>query len=295
MQDNLYWIWLSRIKKLGSIKTNKLLEIYSNPKEIWNKTKEELVKIEGIGTETAKEILNIEYRRNLEKYLEYMDKNGIKLISIFDERYPKNLKNIYDPPAILYVKGNEKILNDFSLAIVGCRENSVYGAITTKQIVKGLTENKITTISGLAKGIDSIAGDETLNQNGKTIAVVANGLDIIYPSENKDLAEKIIQNGGAIVSEYVIGTKPEKMNFPARNRIISGISSGVIVVEAKQKSGSMITIDFALEQGRQVFAVPGNITSKNSQGTNELIKQGAKMVTCINDILEEYFFDEVLH
>lgn len=288
MQDILYWIWLSRIKKLGSIKTNKLLEIYNNPKEIWNKAKEELVKIEGIGTETAKEIVNIEYRRNLEKYLEYMDKNGIKLISIFDERYPKNLKNIYDPPAILYVKGNEKILNDFSLAIVGCRENSVYGAVTTKQIVKGLAQNKITTISGLAKGIDSIAGDETLNQNGKTIAVVANGLDIIYPSENKALAEKIIQNGGAIVSEYVIGTKPEKMNFPARNRIISGISSGVIVVEAKQKSGSMITVDFALEQGRQVFAVPGNITSKNSQGTNELIKQGAKMITCIEDVLEEY-------
>lgn len=139
----------------------------------------------------------------------------------------------------------------------------------------------------MAKGIDSIAHKATLQANGKTIAVIGNGLDIVYPEENRELVNEIIKQGGAIVSEYIIGTKPEKMNFPARNRIISGLSNGVVVIEAKKKSGTMITVDFALEQGKEVFAVPGNITSENSKGTNELIKQGAKLVTNVNDILEE--------
>jgi len=288
MQDILYWIWLSRIKNLGSIKMRKLLEVYNNPKEIWKQNRESLMKIEGIGEKIAQEIVKEEYKKNLEKYANYMQNNKIKLISIFDEKYPKNLKNIYDPPQILYVKGNEKILNDFSLAIIGCRQNSEYGQIVTKNIAKQLAKEKIITISGLAKGIDSIAAREAVGNKTNTIAVLGHGLDMIYPSENICLADEIIKNGGALVSEYILGTKPLKMNFPARNRIISGISRGVIVIEAKEKSGTMITVDFALEQGRQVFAVPGNIISENSKGTNELIKQGAKIVTNINDILEEY-------
>lgn len=288
MQERLYWIWLSRIEKLGSIKISKLLEVYKEPKEIWKLKKEELIKIDGIGEKLAQEVLKKEYRENLEKYADYMDKHEIKFISIFDKKYPENLKNIYDPPQILYVKGNENILNDFSLAIVGCRQNSEYGKIVTKSIAKDLANKNIITVSGLAIGIDSIAQKEAVENNAKTIGVLGNGLDTIYPKGNTYLAQKIIENGGAIISEYVIGTKPEKMNFPARNRIISGISSGVIVIEAKEKSGTMITVDFALEQGKQVFAIPGNITSINSKGTNELIKQGAKMVTNINDILEEY-------
>lgn len=289
MNDILYWIWLTRIRNLGSIKISKLLEIYKEPKNIWKLKKEELIKIDGIGKKIVEEILKEEYRENLEKYKNYMDKHEIKLISIFDKKYPENLKNIYDPPQVLYVKGNENILNEFSLAIIGCRQNSSYGEIVTKSIAKSLAKENIITVSGLAKGIDSIAQKEAIENNAKTIAILGNGLDMIYPKENTHLAQKIIENGGAIISEYVIGTKPEKMNFPARNRIISGMSNGVIVVEAKQKSGTMITVDFALEQGRQVFAVPGNITSINSKGTNELIKQGAKMVTCIQDIFEEYY------
>lgn len=288
MNRELYWIWLSRIKGLGSIKTQKLLEKYKTPERLWNCTKQELLQVEQIGEETANEILKEEYRKNLEKYKNYMDKNKIKLISIYDKNYPKKLKNIYDKPIVLYVKGDEKILNDFSLAIIGCRENTKYGEIVAKQIAEGLAKNEITTISGLAKGIDSISQEETVNKKGKTIAVLGNGLDTIYPTENKVLAERIIENGGAIVSEYVIGTKIEKMNFPARNRIISGLSDGVIVVEAKKKSGTMITVDFALEQGKNIFAIPGNIISINSEGTNELIEQGAKIVTSIEDILEEY-------
>ena len=288
MNKELYWIWLSRIKGLGSIKSQKLLEKFKAPERIWNCTKQELLQVEQIGEETVNEILKEEYRKDLLKYKNYMDQNQIKVISIYDKNYPEKLKNIYDKPIVLYVKGDEKILNDFSLAIVGCRENTKYGEIVTKQIASELATKGIITVSGLARGIDSISQQETVKQKGKTIAVLGNSLDTIYPTENKKLAEQIIANGGAIVSEYVIGSKIEKMNFPARNRIISGLSDGIIVVEAKKKSGTMITVDFALEQGKSVFAIPGNITIKNSEGTNELIKQGAKMVTRIEDILEEY-------
>ncbi|MCI8346043.1 MAG: DNA-protecting protein DprA [Clostridia bacterium] len=288
MNEIQYWIWLSRIEKLGSIKTQKLLEIYGVPKNIWNATKEELLKIEGIGEETTKQILKEEYRKGLEKYEIYMKQNNIELIHIYDKYYPEKLKTIYDKPIVLYIKGNKSILNEFSLAIIGCRDHTKYGEIVAKNISYQISKNNIVTISGLARGIDSIAHKETLKAKGKTIAVIGSGVDNIYPEENKELAKEIIKNGGAIISEYVIGTKPQKMNFPARNRIISGMSNGVVVIEAKKKSGTMITVDFALEQGKEVFAIPGNILSQNSEGTNELIKQGAKLVTNIEDILEEF-------
>lgn len=288
MTETQYWIWLSRIEKLGSIKTQKLLEIYGVPKNIWNATKEELLKIEGIGEETTKQILKEEYRKGLEKYEIYMKQNNIELIHIYDKYYPEKLKTIYDKPIVLYIKGNKSILDEFSLAIIGCRDHTKYGEIVAKNISYQISKNNIVTISGLARGIDSIAHKETLKAKGKTIAVIGSGVDNIYPEENKELAKEIIKNGGAIISEYVVGTKAQKMNFPARNRIISGMSNGVVVIEAKKKSGTMITVDFALEQGKEVFAIPGNILSPNSEGTNELIKQGAKLITNIEDILEEF-------
>lgn len=288
MNEKQYWIWLSRIEKVGSIKKQKLLEKYKTPQNIWNAREEELTEIEGIGKETVKEILKKEYRLNLGKYEKYMQENNIELIHIYDEYYPEKLKEIYDKPIVLYIKGDKTILNEFSLAIIGCREHTKYGEIVARNISSKIAKNNIITVSGLARGIDSIAHTETVKVKGKTIAVIGSGLDNIYPKENIGLANEIIKTGGIIISEYVIGTKPERMNFPARNRIISGLSNGVVVVEAKKKSGTMITVDFALEQGKEVFAVPGNILSKNSEGTNELIKQGAKMVTSIHDILEEF-------
>ena len=218
-----------------------------------------------------------------------MKDNKIELVNIYNKCYPIRLKELYDKPIVLYIKGNKNILNDFSLAIIGCRENTKYGEEVAKKISYDIAKENIVTISGLARGIDSIAHRSTLFAGGKTIAIIGSGLDNIYPKENIDLANEIIKNGGAIISEYVIGTKPLKMNFPARNRIISGMSSGVVVIEAKKKSGTMITVDFALEQGKNVFAVPGNITSKNSEGTNMLIKDGAKCITSIDDIIEEYY------
>ncbi len=290
LEKNKYWIWLSLIEGLGAIKKKKLLEIYKTPENIYKLDKEELLEIEGIGKKLADKILNEKVRASVSKHIEYMQKNSIDIININVETYPHNLRNIYDAPISLYIKGNKEILNNKALAIVGCRQASDYGKKAAKYFAYNLAQNKFNIVSGLAKGVDSYAHVGSLcvenKENcGKTIAVVGNGLDITYPSENKKLADKIIESGGAIISEYPLGTKPDKMNFPARNRIISGISGGIIVVEAKEKSGTLITVDFALEQGRDVFVVPGNINSINSVGTNDLIKQGAKLVTTYKDII----------
>ena len=217
----------------------------------------------------------------------YMEKNNIQIIKITDKEYPEKLKQIYDPPKILYVKGNKNILNEKSIAIIGTRMCSMYGKVIAEKISYELAKENIITISGLARGIDTYAHLGTVKAERKTIAVLGCGIDRVYPEENKILAEEIIKKGGAIISEYAIGTKPERMNFPRRNRIISGLSDGVLVVEARQRSGTFITVDFALEQGKEVYAVPGNINSATSTGTNELIKQGAKVATGANDILED--------
>ena len=206
------------------------------------------------------------------------------MVTIEDKEYPKILKTIYDYPISIYVKGNESILNTPAIGIVGCRESSSYGERVAQYFGYHLAKRNISIISGLAKGIDSQSHIGAIKAGGITIGVMGSGLDIVYPKENQYLYDKIIEENGVIISEYPLGSKPEKMNFPARNRIISGMSKGIIVVEAKKKSGTLITVDFALEQGRDVYVVPGNIDEMNSVGTNELIKQGAQMVTSYRDI-----------
>lgn len=285
-------MWLSLIKGLGSKKKLELLQEYGNPKKIYNLTESELLRVRGIGKELAKKILDKNIKEQIYKHIKYMQKYKIDIISINDKKYPQILKQIYDPPISLYIKGNAEILNGKNIAIVGCRNSSKYGEEAAKYFAYNLSAKGINIISGLARGIDTYAhignlGAMIHNSNdicGKTIAVVGNGIDIIYPKENKYLEEKIIKSGGCIISEYPLGTKPEKFNFPARNRIISGLSKGVLVIEARVKSGTLITIDFALQQGRDVYVVPGNINSVNSVGTNDLIKQGAKLVTRVEEI-----------
>lgn len=338
LESKRYWIWFSLIKNLGCIRKKKLLELYKTPENIYNLTKEELLKIDGIGNETVKNILESKNEKLLDYHIKYMEENNIDIIHICEESYPQLLKQIYDAPVSLYIRGNKEILNGQNIGIVGCRDCTDYGKKAAKYFAYNLSKEKsINIVSGLAKGVDSYAhwgsvgsnievareancgkkqdysGKQKLNcgnkygtcgkqnincgklQNnceinkkdcGKTIAVLGNGLDMIYPKENIELANEIIRNGGAIISEYPCGTKPDKMNFPARNRIISGISKGIIVIEAKEKSGTLITVDFALEQGRDVFVVPGNINSINSVGTNDLIKQGAKLVTSYIDVYQ---------
>ena len=282
-EDIRYWIWLSRIEGLNPKVLNDLIKKYKHPKSLWGRTKEELIQ-EGMKETYANKITDPKYRVGLDKYLEYMKNNNIDIINIYDENYPDKLRKIYDPPIVLYVKGNKKILNERGMAIVGCRLCTKYGETQAKKLAYNLSMNNINVISGLARGIDSHAHKGSLMSVGKTIAVVGCGLDRVYPEENRGLFNQIINQGGAIISEYVIGTKPLARNFPRRNRIISGLSDGVIVVEAREKSGTLITVDFALEQGKDVYAIPGNIDNPNAYGTNDLIKQGAKVITTVEDI-----------
>ncbi len=308
LENKKYWIWLSLIKGLGCVRKNKLLKMYGTPERIYELSKSDLLKIDGIGEETATNIIETKNEKILNYHIKYMKENNIDIIHICEKSYPQILKQIYDSPVSLYIRGNKKILNGENVGIVGCRDCTDYGKKAAKYFGYNLSKEKsINIVSGLAKGVDSYAhwgsvganievkGDKNCGKKysgcgkqnidcGKTIAVLGNGLDMIYPKGNIELANEIIRNGGAIISEYPCGTKPDKMNFPARNRIISGISQGIIVIEAKEKSGTLITVDFALEQGRDVFVVPGNINSMNSVGTNDLIKQGAKMITSYEEI-----------
>ena len=236
-----------------------------------------------------KEITNLYYKIRLEMHIKNIKKYKLEVVSYNDKEYPEQLKHISDYPICLYCKGNIELLNKSKkIAIIGCRDYSKYGEKIAKEFAYKLAKENIVIVSGGARGIDSFAHQGTLNANKGTIAVLGNGIDYIYPPENKNLEEQILQYNGLIVSEYIIGTKPSKYTFPARNRIISGISDGVLVIEAKEKSGTLITVDFALEQGKNIYAIPGNIDSKNAFGTNELIKQGARLVTIPEEILEDF-------
>ena len=291
LEEKKYWIWLSLLN-LDIKKKHKILEIYKTPENIYKEKIENLKKLFFLTPKNINNIIELKNEELIYKHINYMQENNIDIINYIDLEYPKILKEIYDYPITLYIKGNKKILNGNNIGIVGCRECTEYGKIAAKYFSYNLSKEKINIVSGLAKGIDGyshfgcLCSNKEKNNSGKTIAVVGNGLDIVYPKQNNELAQEILNNDGAIISEYPCGTKPIKMNFPARNRIISGISSGIVVIEAKEKSGTLITVDFALEQGKNVFVVPGNINSINSVGTNRLIKDGAMLVTSYKDILD---------
>ncbi len=275
---------MSTIQGLGSIRKQILLKRYKTPEKIYTLKKEEILQIKGFDEILAENIICKENRENVKREIDFMQKENIKILTIEDKAYPQILKTIYDYPVSIYIKGNEKIFNMPAIGIVGCRESTSYGKKVAQYFAYHLSKRNISIISGLAKGIDSQSHIGAIKAKGITIGVIGNGLDIVYPKENQYLYDKIIEENGAIISEYPIGTKPEKMNFPARNRIISGMSKGILVIEAKKKSGTLITVDFALEQGRNVYVVPGNIDEMNSVGTNDLIKQGAQIVTSYRDI-----------
>lgn len=285
VEENKYWIWLSKLRLKNKLVIS-LLEMYKDPKIIFKLKESELKKNKYIKEDEIQKIISLQNKSNIYLYTEYMIKNNINVITIKDKEYPYKLKNIYDYPIVLYFKGNIKLLNKKCIAIVGSRDCTDYGRLVAKKIANELFNKDICVISGLARGIDTYSHIGAIKENAKTIAVLGNGLDDIYPKENKKLSKVILEKGGLILSEYILGTKPEKRNFPERNRIISGLSNGVIVVEAKENSGSLITVDFALEQGKEVFAVPGNITSSNSIGTNNVIKEGANIFTNIDDVLQ---------
>lgn len=278
-------ILLNMVQDIGYIRLKGLLDEFKSPENILRAPVEGLRSVKGIGPSIAKAVKNAGSDYDVEKEIALAEKSGVVILTVFDEDYPERLKNIYDPPVILYVKGSIKKEDSLAVSIVGSRKCTYYGMNMADNIAEKLAFSGVTVVSGLARGIDTAAHKGAL-KSGRTIAVLGSGLGNIYPAENKPLSEKIAQNG-AVVSEFPMHMPPNKNNFPQRNRIISGLSAAVLVVEAANKSGALITADFALEQGRDVFAVPGAAGRLSSAGTNSLIKQGAKLIDSAEDILEE--------
>jgi len=286
-----YWLAWNRVKDIGPIRFLRLLSRFSSLEEAWNDDFQDkrITGVLHISEKTLVRIRDEKQKINPDNELELLNKTKASVITISEKEYPSLLKDIYDPPPVIYYFGDliELTRENKGIAIVGSRKGTYYGREIAREIAAELTSRGFVVVSGLARGIDSYAHVGALEGGGKTIAVLGCGIDKIYPAENKTLRNKIIKNG-SIISEFPIGTKPEKNNFPRRNRIISGLTMGTLVVEAAQKSGALITADFALDQGREVFAIPGNIHSHLSKGCHDLIIQGAKLVSCYQDILEEF-------
>lgn len=280
------WLALSTVPKVGAVRFISLVKHFGSPEAVLSAPEKELADFPDVGPIIASNIKTKVDWMVAEKQVELMKRHKVRLLTFKDEAYPENLKSIYDPPPFLFIRGEIKEEDKNAIAIVGSRAASPYGKQTAERIGRELAKRGITIVSGLAWGIDSIGHQAALKENSRTIAVFGSGLDVIYPPQNGKLVEGIIQNG-AIISEFFLGTKPEKQNFPKRNRLISGLSLGVVIIEAGSKSGALLTAGHALEQNREVFAVPGNIGAKTSEGTNRLIKEGAKLVTSVEDILEE--------
>ena len=277
-------------ERIGPARFKKLLGYFGSLEKAWKESGVSDFVAAGLEEDLAREIATRRPQIDLTKEMAQMARENIEIITILDENYPKLLKEIYDPPYIMYLKGVLKPEEDeFSLAIVGTRRLSPYGYQATEKIAYDLAQTGITIVSGLAQGIDTLAHLGAVKQKKRTIAVLGSSLgkDDIFPPVNRKLAEMIIQEGGAILSEYPLGAPALPHHFPFRNRIVSGISLGVLVIEAPEKSGALLTARHALEQNREVFALPGSIFSQNSLGPNNLIKMGAKLVTGAQDILEE--------
>jgi DNA processing protein len=280
------WIILNMIPGVGSSTFRRLIKFFGSPSAVLNASLKELAMVRGLTPLVCQSIIDHRESIEIDNELRLLEKHNCNIVTIEDQTYPSALKTIHDPPPLLYVKGELTEADSNSIAIVGTRNASSYGKTAAEKISNQLASRGITIVSGLAHGIDTYAHNGALSAGGRTIAVMGNGLDIIYPSENTKLFNEIA-NSGAIISELSMGTQPRRGMFPQRNRLISGISLGTLVVEASRQSGALITADLALDQGREVFAIPGPIYSEESKGTNWLIKQGAKLVDSVEDILEE--------
>ena len=286
MSDLRYWIGLAMVEEIGPATGRRLLASFGSPEKIFTADADALLSVKGITRERAENIRKFNHWDLAEKYLGIMEKKGISAVPYQDERYPEVLRNVEGAPLVLYLKGHYHSDDRFAIGVVGSRRHTPYGESVTQRISGELSSAGFTVVSGLARGIDTLSHKSALAAGGRTIAVLGSGPDVCYPSENRGLAERIA-GSGCIISEFLPGTLPNRENFPRRNRLISGLSLGILVVEATDKSGSLITAGYALEQNKEVFAVPGNITSRNSEGTNKLIRQGAKVVLRTDDIIEE--------
>lgn len=292
LKNDAYLLALHLIDGLGPIRLRAILSYFKDPKLAWEADGNELLRL-GIYNKLVLKLQETRKKLEPERYAEEITAQGIKWITFFDSDYPKLLAQIYDPPLVLYYKGEPESLNNKSIGVVGTRKITGYGRLATEEFTKGLVAAGVTIVSGLARGVDSQAHLTTVAEGGKTIAVLGGGLNKIFPAENTRLAEKIAGGFGAVISEFPPDAVSLPGNFPARNRIISGLSLAVLVVEAAEDSGSLITARLALDQGRDVFAVPGPITSGLSKGPIELIRAGARAVFEPGEILEELGINQV--
>jgi DNA processing protein len=281
-----YWLALNMVVGVGRTLFHRLVQSFGSPREVFSASRNDLQRIHGVGDKVVGEIQRFDVDSASEREIRLADNEGLRILTPESLEYSPLLKSIYDPPPILYIKGKPLNAINLPLAVVGTRTPSEYGKLVAERLCLKLASAGFSIISGMARGIDTLAHKAALTAGADTIAVFGCGLGHTYPPENINLRKQIVEQG-AILSEFPVLMRPDRNNFPARNRILSGLALGTVVVEAAEKSGALITADFALEQGREVFAVPGNITSPKSKGTNDLIKSGAKLVDSPESILEE--------
>ena len=279
-------IRLLDVPGVGPKKAYDLVQHCGSISRVFSAPRIELMKVAGIHAKIAGNILAPVDQELLDGQLRLIDKFGVELITIWDTGYPDMLKEIYDPPVALFCRGDLSLLHEPAIGVVGTRRPTNYGKSMARQLGQDLSKSGLTLVSGAARGIDTIAHQAALEIGGNTIAVLGCGVDRVYPAENKFLMKNLVDQG-LVISEFLMGSKPDAPNFPRRNRIISGLSKGIIVVEAAEKSGSLITAYYALDQNREVFSVPGQANSEQSKGTNQLIKQGAQLVASVEDVLAE--------
>lgn len=284
-RDIRHWVGFNKVSGIGAARLRALLDYFGDLESAWQAPTHDLQQA-GLDKRSLSNLVRARGRLDLDAEVEKLENARIQVLTWDDADYPPHLAQIFNAPPILYVRGSLEARDEWAVAVVGTRRASVYGKEAARLVATGLAGAGVTVVSGLARGIDTVAHRCCLEAGGRTLAVLGSGLDIIYPRENARLAAEIIERG-ALISEYALGTRPEARNFPPRNRIISGLTMGTVVVEAGRSSGALITADFAAEQGREVFSVPGSIFARGSQGTNELIQQGAKAVCNISDVLEE--------
>lgn len=287
MTEKDAYIALNMVKGMGVVTLRNAVNILGSALKVFNCNTEELAKVRGVGITRAEMILEDLRKVDWKKEKEFAESKSVKLVTIIDDEYPELLKKISYPPIVLYVLGNVDVLKTTSVGIVGTRNPSLYGRAMTKKFAYGLAQRGVCIVSGLALGIDTEAHTATLLGKGQTVAVVGSALDCLYPKDNIELARSIIRSGGAVISEYPFGIYGSRQTFPMRNRIISGLSRGVLVVEAAMNSGSLITAERAMEQNRPVMAIPGRLDSELSAGTNRLIADGARLVETVDDIIDE--------
>ncbi|MFH2013129.1 MAG: DNA-processing protein DprA [Pseudomonadota bacterium] len=284
VENKFFGIALNLVSGIGCVLYKRLIDYFKKAEAVFDTSIQELMTIDGIGHETALAIKNFNQWDLVEDNLSMAKKVNARILTLEDEDYPTNLKKTNDPPPVIYTKGEIKKDDKFAIAVVGSRSPSVYGKSVARSINRDLANEGITIVSGMARGIDAISHKEALSAGGRTIAVLGSGIDVIYPPENRELFNKICCNG-AVITEFPVSTPPNAVNFPNRNRIISGLSLGVVIVEAGVKSGSLITARFAVGQGKKIFAVPGQVGSVGSKGTNKLIKEGAMLVESADDVM----------